>query len=180
MIPPPHPPQGGIFSCPRPSPRPLTHRQQPRPQVHSARPQGRQPQPPTGPAEGKPPPHARRPAADPRPQLDHPPKAPRPEARPQPPPPTIPRKRPRSTRPEALFLHPSPAGSGKSPRHQPHINARSASSAIPRRITSAHFAPATAPFLRLLRHSPSPSAKPVSTVLPSSRYLLAISSALIS
>lgn len=111
----------------------------------------------------------RRPAADPRPQLDHPPKAPRPEARPQSQPPTIPRKKPRSTRPEALFLHPSPAGSGTSRRHQPHKIARSASSAIPRRITSANSAPVTAPFLRLLCYSPSLSVKPVSTVLPSSR-----------
>jgi hypothetical protein len=54
-------------------------------------------------------------------------------------------------------------------RHQPHKNARSARSAIPRRITSAVSAPVTAPFLRLLRYSPSPSVKPVSTVLPSSK-----------
>ena len=126
------------------------------------------------------PPQDRRPAADPRPRLDHPPKASRPEARPQSPPPTIPRKRPRSTRPEARFLHPSPAATGTSPRHQSHKNAPSASSERPRQITSAHSAPVTAPFLRLLRHSPSPSVKPVSTVFPSSRYRLAMSSALIS
>lgn len=82
--------------------------------------------------------------------------------------------------PEALFLHPSPSATGTPRRHQPHKIARSASSAIPRQITSAHPAPVTAPFLRLLRHSPSPSVKPVSTVLPSSRYRFAMSSALIS
>ena len=112
-------------------------------------------------------------ALQPPPHLDHP----------QP----IPRQRPRSTRPESLFLlcspsflHPSPVATGTSPRHQPHKNARSAPSGIPRQITSAHFAPVTAPFLRLLCHSPSPSAKPVSTVFPSSKYRFAISSALIS
>lgn len=63
-------------------------------------------------------------------------------------------KWPRSTRPEAIFLHPSPAETGTNPRHQPHKKACSASSAIPRRIISAHSAPVTAPFLRLLRHHP--------------------------
>jgi len=105
-------------------------------------------------AEGKPPPRprhpdAQRPADDPRPQLDHPP--------------PIPRQRPRSTRPEALFLHPSPVGSDTHRRHQPHKIARSASSAILRQITSANPAPVTGPFLRLLRRPshrqiPSPRA----------------------
>ena len=47
-------------------------------------------------------------------------------------------------------------------------------------IISAPSAPVIAPFLRLLRYSPSPSEKPVSTVFPSSKYRLAMSSALIS
>ena len=94
--------------------------------AHRARTQGRQPQQPTGPAKGKPPPH-----------LDHP----------QP----IRRQRPRSTRPEAIFLHPSPVATGTDRRHQPPKNAISARSAIPRQITSAHFAPVTGPFLCLLR-----------------------------
>lgn len=149
---------------PRPSPQPRAHRQQLRPQVHRHRPQGRQPQPPTCTPKGKPPPQARR----------------SPPTFPGIHPPPIPRQRPRSTRPEALFLHPSPAAAGTSRRRQPHKKARSASSAIQRQITSAHSAPVTALFLRLLRYSPSPSVKPVSTVLPSSKYRFAISSALIS
>ena len=95
-------------------------------------------------------------------------------------PPQIPRQRPRSTRPEALFLHPLPVETGTRRRHQPHKKSRSASSAIPRQIHRAQSAPVTAPFLRLLHYSPSPSAKPVSTVLPSSKYRFAMSSALIS
>lgn len=142
---------------PPPSPRPRPHR----PTAQATGPQRPAPRKAATAAD-----RPRRPAADPRPQLDHPPKAPR--------------KRPRSTRPEALFMHPSPATTGTRRHHQPHKNARSASSVIPRQIHRAHSAPVTAPFLRLLRYSPSPSVKPVSTVFPSSRYRFAISSALIS
>ena len=125
-------------------------------------------------------PQVRRPAADPRPRLDHPQPIPPPATDPPPtfhPRPEDPRRRsPESSRrrrpgPEATgppaadptpkaqehtprgpFLHPSPVGSGTSPRHQPHKIARSARSAIPRRITSANPAPVTAPFLRLPCH----------------------------
>lgn len=129
ITPDPNPPPAARrdFHAPTITP-PRANRQQPRPQVHSARPQCRQPQPPTGPAEDKPP------------HLDHP----------QP----IPRQRPRSTRPEAIFLHPSPAATGTPRRHQPHKIARSAPSAILRQIHRAISAPVTAPFLRFCVNPP--------------------------
>ncbi len=136
---------------PQTGPAPITL--QPRPQVHRTRPQGRQPQPPTAPTEGKPPPRPDAPQPIPghswtTRQRHH---AQKPGHHPRRP---IPRKRPRSTRPEALFLHPSPAATGTPQSHQPHKKARSAPSAIPRQIHRAISAPVTAPFMRFCVNPP--------------------------
>ena len=171
---------------PTTGPAPRTHRQQPRPQVHrhdpmQPTPSRRPPQPKASPRPmpdaPQPTPghrwttrqrhHAQKPGHNPHRRSHtkgHGAHAPRPIFCTNSPP----------------FLHPPPVATGASPRHQTHKKARSARSAIPRQITSARSAPVTAPFLRLLRHSPSLSAKPVSTVFPSSKYRFAMSSALIS
>lgn len=101
-------------------------------------------------AEGKPA-TPEPPAGDPRPRLDHPPpfcssgsrrrqshaKGPGAHA-----------PRPIFCTNSPPFLHLSSVATGTARHHQPHKKARSTSSAIPRQITSAHFATVTAPFLR--------------------------------